>query len=238
MPPKQVALVRLRIGTPLTGVSLIYAGPLRALAAELTGKPNLQGLYAWCAKRGVGVDGFTLTSIPGGLQGQAWLDADRQRGVFLDRVGNVVARMVGGKLKGDPTLAAWLDVLPATAPAGWGAQAPAAASPPKAAARATPTPPSARPARASTATLTARVVVELRARAQVATLTPTQRKQLSAAAKELCGAAGLPGKTRLNGLTISQGDVAAGRTAARGDVEALQRAMRKLKAPRAPAWKG
>lgn len=46
------------------------------------------------------------------------------------------------------------------------------------------------------------------------------------------------GKRTLNGLAISQGDVHDMKRARAGEVAAVQRAMKKLRAPRARAWRG
>lgn len=128
VPVQKRAMTRLRVRSKLKNVSLIYAIALRKLANELTGRGNLEALFAWCRAQGVGVDGFSLTHIPGGSQGEAWLDARRQRGIFVDRVGNLVATLVDGRVKGDASYAAWLAVLPSTEPVEWGEAQPAAAA--------------------------------------------------------------------------------------------------------------
>lgn len=306
--PQKRASIRLRIREKLSGISLIYAISMRKLAVELTGKANLDGLFAWCKAQGVGVDGFMLTHLPGGLQGEAWFDGRRQRGVFIDSIGNVAATLVDGKVKGDDRWTAWLAVLPATEPAEWGAKErapagsaaggvapkptpaePGAAKPgapkpgaakPAAAKPAAAKPKAAKPKAAKPAALVVAVDVELSSRAQAKTLSAVHRRQLEAASKELCGKKGLAallawcddegqglahvvvsagktpryegwlaasledgaffdaGETKLCGLGISQMDVHASVTAREGEVAALQKAMSKLRAGRAPAWKG
>ncbi len=268
MEPRRNPSIRLKVRAPLSNVSLIYAIRMKVLARELTGKSNLKALFDWCGEHGVGVDGFLLNLLPGGNQGEAWLDARRQRGVFFDRVGNVVARLVNGQIEGDESLSEWLAVLPSTAPGDWERT-------PK-----TSPKPSARGARGGipTATLTAKLDVELTSRAQLEKLTPAQHAQLAAASKELCGKKGLTalmrwcdaegqglahvvvhaaravqyeawltasledgaffdaGETKLNGLTVSQGEVSASVAAREPQVPALHDAMSKLRVPRAPKW--
>lgn len=290
-PPIRSAGVAIRVRTKLTGVSLIYAIGMRKLARALTGKDNLAGLFAWCAKEGVGIDGFHLALIPGGSQGSAWLDARRENGVVCDRVGNVVATVSRGQWSGDVSWQSWLEVLPPTAPAEWGSAA--AAAPAKATGAKTTTAKTtaakttaaettttkAAPAQKRT-TLTARVELELSSRAALEKLKPLPREQLDAASKELCGKKGMPalmkwcdteqqglarvvvrsgkavrfeawltapledgvffdaGASEPSGLAISQAEVHASLTKREADVAPLQAAMKKLKAPRAPKWKG
>jgi hypothetical protein len=270
--PRWNATVRLRVRTKLAHVSTIHAIPLRQLAQELTGKANLAALFAWCAKEGVGVDGFLLTQIPGGQQGECWLDARRMNGVFFDRVGNVVATLRRGVLAGEPAWSRWLEILPPTTPWEWGSSsAPKESSSPARAASTSKVKP--RPA-------TARLDMELTSRAGLEALAPVMRRQLEAASKDLCGkdsvaalmkwcdaqgqglahvvvtcgrsvrfegwltasledgvffdAAG----TKPNGLVMSQLEVRASDTTREGDVPTLQVAMKKLKAPPAPKWRG
>lgn len=276
MEPIRRASVSLRVRTKLKDVSLIYAIPMRKLARALTGKDNLAGLYAWCAKEGVGVDGFQLSLIPGGSQGSVWLDARRENGVILDRIGNVVATVSRGQWSGDASWRTWLDVLPSTAPPEWGTVPSTAPSKPAA-----PAPKVAPAARAPKGTaLTARVDLELTSRAQLERLDPLLRRQLEVASKELCGKKGLAaltkwcdaegqglahvvvtrgktkqfeawltapledgvffdaGEAKLSGLAISQADVHASLTRREPEVAALRAAMKTLRAPRAPTWKG
>lgn len=287
--PRRSAQVLLRIRTKLTNVSTIYSIPLRKVATALTGKANLAGLYAWCQKEGVGIDGFHLGLIPGGMQGSAWLDARRRNGIFIDRIGNVVATLENGAVKGDAAWEAWLSLLPPTAPAEWGstpapASAREAAPVAKSVAKAAPAKPKrkavALESRAKTPPLSARVDVELTSRAQASKLSAIRYAQLEVASKELCGKKGLAalfracdaegrgvahltitrgktaryeawlgasledgiffdaGATAPNGLAISQADVHATQRAREPEVAALAAAMKKLRAPPAPEWKG
>lgn len=271
--PRRSTQVLLRIRTKLANVSTIYSIPLRKVATALTGKANLAGLYAWCQKEGVGIDGFHLGLIPGGMQGSAWLDARRRNGIFFDRIGNVVATLEDGAVKGDAAWETWLSLLPPTLPAEWGSTA--APSPAKPTRKAAAPEPSAK-----TPPLSARVDVELASRAQAAKLSAIRHAQLEAASKELCGKKGLAalfracdtegrgvahltitrgktaryeawlgasledgiffdaGATAPNGLAISQADVHATQRAREPEVAALAAAMKKLRAPRAPEWKG
>lgn len=270
--PRRNATIKLRVRTKLAQVSTFYAIPLRQLAQELTGKANLAALFAWCAKEGVGVDGFLLTRIPGGQQGQCWLDARRTNGVFFDRVGNVVATLRRGVLEGDPAWSGWLEILPPTTPAEWGSSSTPKESPSTARAAST--------SKAKPAPATARVDLELTSRAGLDELAPVMRRQLEAASKDLCGKNGVvalmkwcdaegqglahvvvtsdgavrfegwltaaledgvffdAAGTKPNGLVVSQLHVRASETTREGDVPTLQAAMKKLRAPRAPKWRG
>lgn len=178
--PRRSVQVKLSIRTKLTEVSTIYSINLRKVALALAGKANLAALFAWCQKEGVGLDGFHLGLIPGGGQGELWIDGRRRNGLFIDRIGEVVARVEDGKVtEGDASWATWLALLPSTAPIEWGkAKAPAA-------------PKKAQEAPQVKETLRARVDLELTSRAQVEKLSPVLRRQLEAASKELCGKKGV-----------------------------------------------
>lgn len=184
--PRRSVQVKLSIRTKLTQVSTIYSINLRKVALALAGKANLAALFAWCQKEGVGLDGFHLGLIPGGGQGELWIDGRRRNGLFIDRIGEVVARLEDGKVtEGDASWATWLALLPSTAPIEWG-KAKAPATPKK-----EQEPPLVKPVKAVKETLSARVDLELTSRAQVEKLSPVLRRQLEAASKNLCGKKGL-----------------------------------------------
>jgi len=260
---RAVLLRRLRAATPL---SLSDRPPLFALARHLGVKPDQRSLFGWCAKNGVGIDAFMLQTLPvtGPTRIHAWLEARHQEGIFWDtRSSEVVATLSEGKVKGDAGLAGWLEVLTPTADPGWEGPARAKAKPAPGGPALTARVDMELTSRAQLKKLPAVPKRQLEAASQglcgkmgldqlmawcdaegqglarvevLAGETVRFEAWLTAALED--GAFFEAGGSVPCGLLISQGDVEASQSARERDVAALQRAMSKLKAPRAPKWKG
>lgn len=255
-------LRRLRAATQ---VSIFDRPPLFALARHLGVKPDQRSLFGWCAKSGVGIDAFMLQTLPvnGPTRLQAWLEARHQEGIFWDsHSSEVVATLSKGKVQGDAELAEWLKVLAPTADPGWEGPARVAKQGTRGQAL------TARvdvelTSRAQLQKLPAALKRQLEAAskelcgkkgldklmawcdaegqglARVVVLAGKMVRfegWLTAALED--GVFFEAGGSEPCGLVISQGDVDAPDSTREGEVAALQGAMSKLKAPRAPAWIG
>lgn len=264
--PVRSVMVTLRVRTK-GPVSPLYGIGLRKLAQALTGKGNVAGLLAWCERAGVGVDLFRFGLRPGGEQGTAWLDGRRANGIVIDRDGNVVATLTAGKLTGDRSWASWLELLPDTSPIEWGSAPPSPSAPkPPAPAPKGPVLTARVDLELTARSQAQKLTAVHRAQLEAASKELCGKKGLAALLAwcdaEEQGLAHLvvsegktprfegwltapledgvffdAGQTKLSGLVVSEAEVDASRSAREPEVAALQQAMKRLKAPRAPRWR-
>lgn len=258
------AMVRLRVRSA-GPFALFYRQPLFALAKHLGVKADQRSILAWCAQQGIGIDAFTLAPAEGRAVQQLWVDARHQNGVFWNGdTQSVIGTLTNGKVKGDAELATWLPLLPATAPIEWqGAARPASEKKPPEGPPLTARVELELTSRAQLTKLSATHRKQLEAaskelcgkRGLVALMKWCDEAEQGLArvlvsegkTERFEGwlAAGLEdgvffdaGQSKESGLVISQSTVSASKSARQPEVASLQRAMSKLRAPRAPRWKG